>query len=59
MAKLSKRLEKELETMKARHASLLEKHEQERKAMELAESQAVERVAFLEKSLAAALEFEG
>lgn len=58
MAKLSKRLENELATMRKRHAALKDKHEQERAAMDLAETQAAERVQFLEKSLQAALEFE-
>ena len=58
MARLSKRLEKELETMRARLDSLKAKHEQERQAMDQAEAHAASRVAFLEKSLADALEFE-
>ena len=58
MAKLSKRLDKELGQARARQATLKDKHDQERAAMDLAETQAAERVAFLEKSLQAALEFE-
>ena len=59
MAKLSKRLEKELEQARARIVTLKEKHDVERMGMDAAEMHAAERVAFLEKSLASAMGFEG
>jgi hypothetical protein len=59
MAKLSKRLEKELDQAKIRLIALQAKHEQERSAMDAAEAHARERITFLEGSLANAQKFEG
>ena len=59
MAKLSKRLEKELEQAKTRFDALKAKHEYERKAMDAAEAQADKHIAFLAESQANALKFEG
>lgn len=59
MARLSKRLEKEVEQAKARLEALKKKHEYERKAMDAAEAQAEKHVAFLTESHANALKFEG
>lgn len=59
MARLSKRLAKEVEQAQTRYEALKVKHEQERKAMEMAEEQAAKHIEFLEGSLQNALKFEG
>ena len=59
VAKLSKRLTKELEQAKARLEKMREDHAKERDIMRLMEDHAGERVTFLEASLDSARKFEG